>query len=200
MITHTQPQSGFSLVETLVAITILLIIIIGPMTIVSNAARGTSFSGEQVVGYFLAQEGAELAQKARDDVLLPFFSAAGTSNQAWNTYSDSSGSGAFGECFTGGCGLEIETDEIGSVSVVDCNSANDLSNCRLYYDDTSNERARYTHTSSGNDNTVYTRVITMTEVGAREIEVVSTVTWRTDGQNIDQTAQVTTYLYNVYGR
>lgn len=66
-------QSGFSLVETLVAITILLIVISGPLAISTSTARSTSFSSEQVEAFFLAQEGAELAQKIRDDLLLAAF-------------------------------------------------------------------------------------------------------------------------------
>lgn len=49
--------------ETLVAITILLIVVVGPMKIIISASNSTSFSGEQVVAFFLAQEGAEIAQK-----------------------------------------------------------------------------------------------------------------------------------------
>lgn len=70
---HYSKQSGFSLVETLVAITILLVVIIGPMTISSSAAKSTSFASEQVTAFFLAQEGAELIEKARNDLLLEHF-------------------------------------------------------------------------------------------------------------------------------
>ncbi|MCA9360544.1 prepilin-type N-terminal cleavage/methylation domain-containing protein [Candidatus Kaiserbacteria bacterium] len=90
---------GFSLVETLVAITILLIIIIGPMTISSSTARSTSFASEQVVAYFLAQEGAELAQKARDDFLLEnFYVDSSEPYIGWDKFTDDGG-GTYKQCF-----------------------------------------------------------------------------------------------------
>lgn len=195
---HT--QQGFSLVETLVAITILLIIVTGPMTIATNATQGTAFSSEQVIASFLAQEGAELAQKARDDLLLPRFD--GDSTNAWDEFTTTAGSNDdYVTCFgSGTCGLSIATNDVGSVSVVNCTGNANLANCRLYYDDTSNVRARYTHDSSGNTDTIYNRFITLRESGATDIEVTSTVTWRTGNQQFEQSTEVVTYLYNVYGR
>jgi prepilin-type N-terminal cleavage/methylation domain-containing protein len=52
-------QSGFSLVETLVAISLLLIMIVGPMAISAKTAKSTSFASEQVQAFFLAQEGLD---------------------------------------------------------------------------------------------------------------------------------------------
>ena len=73
MIKNNSKQSGFSLIETLVSISILLIVIVGPMSISNNSAKGSSFSNEQVTAFFLAQEGAELAQKGRDDLVIKGF-------------------------------------------------------------------------------------------------------------------------------
>ena len=59
MIYLQDKQKGFSLVETLVAISILLIVIVGPMTISMSTAKSSSFASEQVQAFFLAQEGLE---------------------------------------------------------------------------------------------------------------------------------------------
>ncbi|NCO61881.1 prepilin-type N-terminal cleavage/methylation domain-containing protein, partial [Candidatus Kaiserbacteria bacterium] len=66
-------QHGFSLVEVLVAITLLLLIVTGPMKIITDANHSTAFASEQVTAFFLAQEGLELAQKGRDDLMLQYF-------------------------------------------------------------------------------------------------------------------------------
>ncbi|MCA9355357.1 prepilin-type N-terminal cleavage/methylation domain-containing protein, partial [Candidatus Kaiserbacteria bacterium] len=95
-------QEGFSLVETLVAITILLIVVVGPMKIIISASNSTSFSGEQVVAFFLAQEGAEIAQKARDDLVLRKFLPTADSEylaSPWDKFKDSSNSGTYRRCF-----------------------------------------------------------------------------------------------------
>jgi prepilin-type N-terminal cleavage/methylation domain-containing protein len=196
----TSKNNGFSLVETLVAITILSIIIVGPMTISSSAARSTSFSSEQVIAFFLAQEGAEIAQKARDDLILNDF--ATDPQTGWDAFSDDDvlGSGKYKNCFVtvnpDGCGLGLETDAVATVKpAIDCGSAN----CQLYYK-AGNGRSRYTYTAVGADKkTPYTRTIKFERVGADQIKVTSKVTWRTGSQRKSQEVSVETYLFNVYG-
>jgi prepilin-type N-terminal cleavage/methylation domain-containing protein len=200
MMYYMQSQNynqGFSLVETLVAIAILLVVIVGPMSIATNAASSNSFANQQVMAYFLAQEGLELAQKGRDDFLLVSFNA-GTDegdNLAWNAYTDPVGK--FEDCFTDGCGLEIGDDSDGTVEVTDCTNAVD---CRLYLSAASNERSRYTYDTSS-EVTDFTRVITMEEISSnKDVLVTAVVSWRTGNQIAIQSTTATTYLYNTYGR
>lgn len=134
-------QGGFSLVETLVAITLLLLVIVGPMTIVSSSARSTSFSSEQVTAFFLAQEGAELVQKARDDLQLQNYGQTG-----WNTFTNTSGT--YSACYTtSGCGLTIRTDSTGTLNTpVSCST---LANCNLSLQTTGTARSRFVHPTLG---------------------------------------------------
>lgn len=194
-------QSGFSLVETLVAITILLIVIVGPMTITSSSATSTSFASEQVVAFFLAQEGAELAQKARDDIVLQgFVTGANPAPYAtfWEEFSDETAGGMYEDCFSGnGCSLEISELTDGAI---ESPSACTGTNCVLYYDSsTSDVRSRYTHTSLGNTVTDFTRTIFFTNVNAREVEVISRVEWFNGSVEVSQQVEVETYLFDVYG-
>ena len=191
-------QSGFSLVETLVAITILLIVIVGPLTLVTNSARSTDFANDQVMAFFLAQEGLELAQAFRDDLLIPTFDPSYSGSNAWNTFTDTSGSGALQECFGGGCGLDQDTDSSGTINLYDCRS--DSLNCRLYFNSVNNQRSAYTHVVAANSASRYSRIVTMDETTTGQVEVMSTVTWRSDGQRSTQQVQATTYLFDVYGR
>jgi len=197
---HHRFGTGFSLVETLVAVAILLVVIVGPMSIASQANSSTTFANQQIIAYFLAQEGLELAQKGRDDLLLPEFAAVPlppASNAGWNAFV--SNSGDFADCFAGDvCGLEINDDAGGSVDVRDCSNP---SECRLYLSNTAG-RSRYTYDdSSGNVATDYTRTIAMTTgVSGAEVLVTATVRWRTGDQITEQSTTATTYLFNVYGR
>jgi len=189
MIYNHSHNPGFSLVETLVAVTILLIVIVGPMTLAANATRSTNFSSEQVIATFLAQEGAELAQIARDNILLPRF--AGTPGNAWTGFTDTAG--AYADCFAAGCGLSID-DPTGTILVTNCAGGG----CVLRRDIGAN-RSLYNYNTG--TPTVYTRTVTMSEtVAGREVRVVSQVTWRTDNQRQEQSVEVVTYLFNVYGR
>jgi prepilin-type N-terminal cleavage/methylation domain-containing protein len=191
-------QSGFSLVETLVAITILLIVITGPLTLISNSARSTNFANDQVMAYFLAQEGLELTQAIRDDIMIPTFdtSYSGSPDAAWNEFIGGTG---YSDCFTtSGCGLDQETDLVGTVNVYSCSGSTNP--CRLHLNTIARQRSKYTHVSSGNTPTRYTRVITMDDNITGQVEVMSRVTWRSDGQRTEQAVETVTYLFNVYGR
>jgi len=191
MIKFKKSQSGFSLVETLVAITILLIVVVGPMAISTSTARSTSFSSEQVQAFFLAQEGVEIIHAYRDDFLL---SGSGSLEQGWVDFRDAPN---LTNCALPGnrCGVELVTNTTGDlVSPISCISGA----CRLYYDDSAGSRARFTHTDTGVD-TKFTRLIGIEEIGVNEVKVESTVTWRSGNLREEQSVSVETHLFNVYG-
>jgi prepilin-type N-terminal cleavage/methylation domain-containing protein len=58
--------AGFTLVETLVAISILLVAVTFPMIFINTSSRSVSTAKEQVLATFLAQEGVELVHAVRD--------------------------------------------------------------------------------------------------------------------------------------
>ena len=191
--------SGFSLVETLVAITILLLVIIGPLTISSTSVRGTAFASEQVTAFFLAQEGAELAQKGRDEFVLEHLKNPGSRANAWADFVNTGNGAPFAHCFNSinGCGMNINTDAAGSLTPP--RSCATIANCSLYLDTASGvARSRYIHTNTGTP-TLYTRAIKFTRISANEVSVVSTVTWRSGFSREEQRVSVQTSLFNVYG-
>jgi prepilin-type N-terminal cleavage/methylation domain-containing protein len=182
-------QSGFSLIETLVAITILLLAMLGPMTISTSASRSTSFSSEQVTAFFLAQEGAELAQKARDESFL--------SGGTWTNFT--SPSGTYGSCFaSAGCDLTINTDNSGTLRVTNCGTLS----CALSLDTTTtNLRSRYTHVGGTATTPAFTRKITMVRdiANTNEVKVISKVTWRSGAFRKEQKVEIETRVFNAYG-
>lgn len=203
---HTSTQfkqardSGFTLVETLVAITILLIVIIGPLSISSQSARSTSFASEQVVAYFLAQEGLEMVRKLRDDRVLTSFVDPDDSIDAEQVWVDFMNE--VSNCVsTNGCGLSFDENNLGSINVTEpC--ATEAANCPLWFDDraTSTLRSRYTHSNPGAFvATPYRRSIRITEPNpGEEIRIESTVYWRTSDQRDIQSVSAETYLFNIY--
>jgi prepilin-type N-terminal cleavage/methylation domain-containing protein len=195
MYSQKNNQSGFSLVETLVAITILLIVITGPLTLVSNSARSTNFANDQVMANFLSQEGLELVQSVRDDLLIPKFATTSPIENGWDDFMSTNSN-----CFnSSGCGLDQATDGRGTVRPYNCST---ISNCRLHFNTTADQRSAYTHIAGSDTETRYTRVIKMTRgvTSPGQVEVVSTVTWRSDGQRAEQSVQTVTYLFDVYDR
>lgn len=200
-------QSGFSLVETLVAITILLLVIIGPLTISSSSVRSSTFASEQVTAFFLAQEGAELALKGRDEFLLEYFLDSNSSPlvftptrpNPWADFKSTANGAKFASCFnSAGCKIGINTDTAGSLSSI--SSCSTIANCQIYLDTTSGVvRSRYTYNSAGTTLTPFTRVIKFTAVSLDEISVTSTVTWQSGFSRDQQQVVVQTSIFNVYG-
>jgi len=52
-------NKGLTLIETLVAISVLLIGVVFPMSIYSQSITNTRYAGDQITAYYLAQEGVE---------------------------------------------------------------------------------------------------------------------------------------------
>lgn len=185
MIFVSKKQTGFSLVETLVAISILLIVITGPMTISMRSAKSSSFATEQVEAFFLAQEGVELVEKLRDDYLLDYFK--GDILNPWGRFTTTS------NCFNAaGCGLEWDSNSTAVKAPVLCGGTN----CKIWRVD-ADTRSHFTHVSGSNIPTPFTRTIYLTSSGD-EVYVRSVVTWRTGSLVEGQTVEVDTYLYNIY--
>jgi prepilin-type N-terminal cleavage/methylation domain-containing protein len=199
---HNNLQQGFSLVEVLVSITILLLVIVGPLQIIARSINSTNFATEQVNAWFLAQEGIELVQKGRDDAVLADFEdklGGGGGTNPMTVFL-----AQFDDCMEvshpDGCGVTIGDTSAATVSVIPCN----VIDCRLQLTPASaSDRARYVHAVNGaNAVTPYTRSIKMERFPAagrvREIKVTSTVTWRTGSLISSQRVEAVSYLFNVY--
>jgi type II secretory pathway pseudopilin PulG len=62
--------SAFTLIETLVAISILIMALVGPLSIAEQSLRSAYYSRDQVTAFYLAQEGIEYVRGVRDQNYL----------------------------------------------------------------------------------------------------------------------------------
>jgi len=189
-------QHGFTLVETLVAISILLVVIIGPMTIAQRSMQSSFFANQQTTAVFLAQEAIESVQKLRDDAGLIEFNDY--------TLNGNNGSGDTWDWYTAlnadcknatGCDFHREDSSYKSCSLA--------SNCSLKIN-LSNAKYVYGYGVAGWTATPYTRKIFVTDVGGdkSKVSVKVVVSWDTNlfssGGSRDVTLQ--TWIYNQYKR
>ena len=190
-------KGGFSLVETLVATSILLLVIVGPLTISSRAAKSSSFSAEQVTANFLAQEGIEFAQKLRDDLFLQGTFLGGSVANPWAEFTNQSG--AYASCFSAtGCGLNVNNSGVMLTPVV-CNPAATTDPCDIFRSTAVGVvRSRFTHDSSVATTTLYTRTVKFTKTANFELRVDSIVTWRTGSLVANQQVRLGSSLFNIY--
>lgn len=176
---------GFTLVEAMVSITILLLVIIGPMTIAQKGIQNAYYANEQITAVFLAQEAIEGVRKLRDDKALEAHDVYGTSNQKASGYTQ----GWIPSGCTGGCAY---TD---AGLIASCSTNN---NCILKYDNDSKE---YFQSGSGTDS-IYTRKVYIVKTPmASDVNVRVEVTWssRVFGGAI-KTVALQTWVYDHYQR
>lgn len=63
-------KKGFTLLETLVAISILLIAVVGPMSIIGRSLPQSAYARDHAIAVNLAQEGIEAVRQKRDSNML----------------------------------------------------------------------------------------------------------------------------------
>ncbi len=175
-----QREKGFTLVETLVAITILLVAIVGPMTIAARGLQTAFYAREQITAFSLAQEGVELIREKRDENAL---SHSGNWLQGVP-------SGLCGSSNPDGCGLDIRGG-----SFLNCNG----NNCQLKYDSAALPGNRGFYTYTAGTPSLYTRRIFVTEtVNGKEALVTVKVTWQSGLFGAQRTVTVQSRIFNQY--
>ncbi len=61
---------AFTLLETLVAVSVLLMALLGPFSIAQQSLRSSYYARDQVTAFYLAQEGVEFVRAVRDENYL----------------------------------------------------------------------------------------------------------------------------------
>ncbi len=187
---HSTATAGFSLLEVLVAVGLLLVAVVGPMTFFARSSQSAEVANDRAIATFLAQEGAELVQKMRDDRMLEYFLVP--NEDGWGEFLDDTEL-----CRNGSpCGVSINSDA--EVSVIDCPSD---SVCELRYD-ASAGRSRFHHGSAGVDTqfirTVELELSSDSDTADREVEIVSRVQWESTALAGSQSVEVRTAVFNIF--
>ncbi len=193
MKSKNQNQKGFSLVETLVALTILLVSLVAPMTIASKSLQNIFYAREQYTAIMLAQEGLEATVYLQRSAMVDALHNGGNA-WTWYTLLPSNCRGA------NGCGLDFSGNATNPVSVAVNNCGSGGTACLLNLD-TGSSRARYHHGGSGTPSP-YSRIIRVTDAGSgnfSQVVVESEVTWSSVvfPSNTNESIIVRTNLFDV---
>ena len=78
-------STGFTLVEAMVAVTVLTLAISGAFFTANSAIIAAEIASDQLTASYLAQEGVEYVRKMRDDAYLAAV-AGGNPANAWSTF------------------------------------------------------------------------------------------------------------------
>lgn len=156
-------QNGFTLIETMVAVAILAVAIIGPFVAIQNALVASYSARDQLIASMLAQEGIEYVRGIRDGNYI-YNVANPTAAVSWLAGIDSGTS-----CVNQNCTVDFQ-QKTHSVCSGACTPLNKNATSNLYS----------TQSGAGYSASPFTRTVRLTSITAnREMQVTSTVTWST---------------------
>ncbi len=124
MNTPSVHNKGFTIIETLVAIAILMISIAGPLTIAQKSLLSALYARDQVTASFLAQDVIESVKNKRDNNIY--------ASQSW--LAGMNGLSGAPSCFAAGeSGNECKIETVGvSPTISSCSTFSET--CSLYQD------------------------------------------------------------------
>ena len=73
-------KSGFTLIETLVAITLLTVAITEPISLTTQSLQSAYYARDQITAFYLAQEAIEAVRSVRDSQILQITQSANASS------------------------------------------------------------------------------------------------------------------------
>ena len=190
-------QKGFTIVETLVSLTIFTIALVGLLSITGRGISDTTIARNRMTANFLAQEGLESVRAIRDTLIQ---------RDQTNGWGDFTARMTTANCeeSTGGCDIDPLSDVV-STSVDQvlvahaCTQSPPPNNCTLRFDSSTGYYG-YLPATNGQPlpQSVFTRIITIDPVNGssdpNERVVTVKVHWN-KGLHTEET-QVTENLYN----
>lgn len=148
---------GFTIIETLVAISILTAAVIGTMSAIQSGISSYTFSKDQILAFYLAQEGIEQIRNMRDENRL--------NNRNWllGISNDSSD-----PCYFG---LACTVSPVESTVPTRCLAPGSCPPLRQ------NATTGFFGYNAGWPVTIFRREIQLTSVNADEVSVLVTINW-----------------------
>ncbi|MEK7177045.1 MAG: prepilin-type N-terminal cleavage/methylation domain-containing protein [Patescibacteria group bacterium] len=157
-------NKGFTIVESLVAITILVMVVVSASRAVQTGISAYIFSKDQIIAFYLAQEAFEQIRNLRDENALSVGGhwLAGISENAGNP------------CWFGNnCYVDTINSNGTGIGPYSCGGA-----CQPLRQQATSNFFGYNGTWAA---TIFTRTITLTQANANEITVLVTVDWSKGG-------------------
>lgn len=152
-------KKGFTLIETLIAISILLIAVVAPMSTIGGSLSSLYTARDQMIAINFAQEGIEVVRQKRDSNMLDKWNGE---NVNWNN-GLSAGN------------YVVAAPALGLISSGVARSIYQKDDTGLYYQFSSaSAPAGYTKTQ-------FTRIVKIENISTTEKTITSTVEWTVGG-------------------
>lgn len=178
---HLPPahSKGFTLIETMIAVTILSLAVAGPLYAASRAIIAAQVARDELIALYLAQEGVEYARAMRDDAYLAAYQIGGAdvSTSAWNEFVNGTGVASIAGCVTTACTLDPARD-MGTGTGLSLEPCSPGSCAPLYV-----ANGIYTQQSDipGGVPTPFVRTVEAVPISETDERITSTVSWSFHG-------------------
>lgn len=190
-------RRGFTLIETMIAITILTLAMAGPLYTASRSIVAAQTARDQLTASYLAQEGIEYARMMRDNQYLAAYSENSTNvaGLAWNNFLNGSDSAPNGidpssieRCVAPAvCSLDSAfLDPLGN-GVLDACTDGTCASAPLYLTGCTGGGSCappvYTQQASlsGSTRVPFVRTLQAAVISPNEVKIISTVSWDSHG-------------------
>ena len=173
---------GFTLVETLVAVSIFSMSILALMSVLASGISNTIYAKQKIIASYLAQEGIEYIRNMRDTFVL--YDPAGT-QVGWDAFKDTLTDAACQE--TSGCYFDDQRDQDGDsfnmylspdpqpITKILLESCAGDCQPLLYNEDT----GKYGYDTPGVNSGFIRKIrMTTTESNINEVKIFSSVSWK----------------------
>jgi len=161
---NTHLHKGFTLIETLVAISILVLSVTGAFAAAQKGLSSATYSKNQIIAFYLADEGIEMIRNLRDQNALNGLNDSSN----WLTGIAQNGGD---QCYFN---KKCMVDAVNKI-LKQCTSGFSNSDCDVLQQDPVNGFYGYT---SGWTDTNFTREVGITSISPNEISVLVHVTWK----------------------
>lgn len=169
-VSHTRYSfRGFTLIETLVAVSVLLLSLAGPLTLAVQSLNSAYYARDQITAFYLAQEAVEYVRATRDQNYL--------SGEAWLSGLD--------DCLDASCTVNFP-DFTHAVCSGTCGPVLLNETTGLYGDDTGGA-------------SIYTRTMTLETVSGVDNEVIIRVNVSWQSRGLTRQFTITEHLLNWLG-
>lgn len=171
---NVQKNSGFTLIETMIAVFILVVAMVGLLGLISSSLFAARYAKNDIIANYLVQEAIDSIRNDRDT--FAFQKVADTSIGGWSNFRSK-----YSSCFNSN-GCEIEP-ALGTISACNPSSETILDlPCRvLNYNDTDASKDYYTYaTLPGNVKSNFKRQVIMSinsNNNPDELDIKVTVQW-----------------------
>lgn len=152
--------SGFTLVETLVAISIFSLSILGLMSVLSQGIADINYAKQRMTAEYLAQEGIEYLRNMRDTYTL-YDPESG--QEGWDAFR-----AKLAPCVATTCGFDVLVAPLDAAAVFQCPPEN----CDLYLNNGGYNTSIYGGARSG-----FRRRIQIVQTSLDEIAIYASVDW-----------------------